>query len=243
MNSVALRTGIRRSLRGLRRLANSLGDQRECTLCGWRGRRFEVTGEGAKRRPDALCPNCGSVERHRLAHALLRNRLSPGQRTLHVAPEPSVTAWLNRISDSYVSIDLDAARAMRAMDLTALDIPDSSVSLVYCSHVLEHIPDDRDAMAEMVRVLEPGGWAIVQVPIRGDHTDEDPSVTDPEERLHRFHQRDHVRVYGLDIIDRLTGAGFAVEVLDDSALPQHSVQRGRLVWRTTRQVFLCSPTA
>lgn len=217
----------------------SLGSGRECNICGWTGRTFLTTGHGRMRRRDALCPGCRSLERHRLGYVLLRDRLQAGQRTLHVAPETSVTRWLRPLSAHYLSIDVAGAKAMEAMDLTALSLLDASVSLLFCSHVLEHITDDRTAIAEMRRVLAPGGQLVVQVPIRGDVTDEDPNVTDPGERKRRFDQRDHVRVYGLDIVGRLEDVGFIVDVLDDSALPAEMAERQKLVWTPTRQVFLC----
>jgi len=78
--------------------------------------------------------------------------------------------------------------------------------------VLEHVPDDIKAMGELCRVLRPGGWAILQVPILVERTVQDPSITDPAERLRRFAQADHVRVYGPDYADRLRLAGFTVDV-------------------------------
>lgn len=236
-----MRKALWKILFRLRSRFASLGSARECNLCGWRGGRFLTAGQGVKRRPDALCPSCRSVERHRLAHALLREAIAPGQRTLHVAPEPSVTDWLRAVSAEYLSIDLDGRLASRAMDLTHLDLADASFSLVYCSHVLEHIPDDAAAMREMRRVLQPGGLAVVQVPVKGEITDEDLRITDPEERERRFDQRDHVRVYGLDVATRLKSAGFAVDVLDTDLLDPAVVARHGLTYATTRQVFLCRP--
>jgi hypothetical protein len=67
-------------------------------------------------------------------------------------------------------------------------------------------------MAELHRVLRRGGWAILDVPIQGARTIEDPSVVDPAERRRRFGQEDHVRRYGADYRDRLREAGFAVAV-------------------------------
>ena len=218
-----------------------MGSGRECNLCRWQGRAFLSTGRGEKHRSDALCPRCRSVERHRLAHLLLRDRLPVGGRTLHVAPEPSVADWLRSISDRYLSVDLNGSRAMEAMDLTALSLPDASVTLVYASHVLEHIPDDRAAITEIRRVLAPDGIAVIQVPIGGGQTVEDLTVTNPDERLRRFGQRDHVRLYGLDLVGRLEDGGLYVETLDDSAVPPQLVERHRLVWRSTRQVFVCRP--
>src|SRR5205823_10364596 len=99
---------------------------------------------------------------------------------------------------------------MVAMDITAIQFPDESFDVIYCSHVLEHVPDDRRAMREFHRVLKTGGWAILLVPITAERTVEDPSVLDPAERLRLFGQEDHVRRYGPDYTDRLREAGFEV---------------------------------
>ena len=72
-----------------------------------------------------------------------------------------------------------------------------SFDVLFCSHVLEHVRDDRKAMSEMFRVLKPGGWAVIQVPIATHRTIEDPSITDPRERERLYCQSDHVRLYGL----------------------------------------------
>jgi SAM-dependent methyltransferase len=73
--------------------------------------------------------------------------------------------------------------------------------------VLEHIPDDRRAMAELRRVVRPGGAALLMVPLEeGRPTYEDPSITAPAERRRAFGQED----YGDDFGDRLREAGFAV---------------------------------
>ena len=71
-------------------------------------------------------------------------------------------------------------------------------------------------MAELFRVLKPGGWAILQTPV--DHTRdtnyEDPAITDPDARERAFNQCDHVRIYGRDYKGRLERAGFTVKVDD-----------------------------
>jgi SAM-dependent methyltransferase len=68
---------------------------------------------------------------------------------------------------------------------------------VICSHVLEHVPDDVEAMREIYRVLKPGGWAILMAPINLTRAeiDEDFTVEDIAERWRRFGQDDHLRVY------------------------------------------------
>ena len=80
--------------------------------------------------------------------------------------------WLVSLSCEYLNVDLYHP-AMRRMDLTEIDLPDVCKTLVWCSHVLEHIPDDRKALSEVFRILAPGGMLIVQVPIRGETTYED----------------------------------------------------------------------
>ncbi len=115
---------------------------------------------------------------------------------------------------AYVGIDFDPGADKRAVDvqasMTSLPLPDASVGLMVCFHVLEHIPDDAAAMSEMARVLAPGGVAVVQVPRRlGIPTEEDPEASTAE-RLRRFGQRDHVRYYGDDFEDRLRTAGLSV---------------------------------
>ncbi len=135
------------------------------------------------------------------------------KRMLHVAPEAWLTGRFSRApAIDYVTADLDPARAMVQMDLTDIQLPDESFDVIYCSHVLEHIPDDLRAMRELFRVLRLTGWAVLQVPVWRDVTDEDLSVTDHEARGERFSQMDHVRAYGKDYAERLAQAGFQVTV-------------------------------
>ena len=105
------------------------------------------------------------------------------------------------------------------MNVTEIGCPDDSFDAIICNHVLEHVDDDRQAMAELFRVLGPGGWAILQVPIsrRLERTLEDPGLSDPSERERRFGQKSHVRLYGSDYAERLAEVGFAVEVFDPAA--------------------------
>jgi len=131
---------------------------------------------------------------------------------LHFAPETAFAEVLRKargIED--VSADLDSPHAMVKLDITRIDRDNASFDIILCSHVLEHVPEDRQAMHELFRVLKPGGWAMIQVPISNKPTFEDQSITDPAERERLFWKTDHVRLYGLDISDRLSAAGFEVE--------------------------------
>lgn len=184
-----------------------------CPICGCLKEQFSKGGVG-KGRPNAKCPTCGSLERHRILMMYLANciwpNLNPGKKDLlHIAPEKFLVEHLKHKPDvNYISGDLTASESMARIDLTALQFWDEKFDLIICSHVLEHIPNDLDAMMEMHRVLRLGGYLLVMVPMSGDKTYEDPSISDPEERKHHFGQADHVRRYGQDITKRLEKAGF-----------------------------------
>jgi len=135
------------------------------------------------------------------------------KKMLHVAPERQLSRLFQEADYiDYVSGDLSASDAMVKMDVTDIPYSDETFDVIYCSHVLEHVLDDRKAMREFHRVLTNEGWAILQVPVLDDTTFEDPTITSPEERERLFGQDDHVRRYGADHRDRLAEAGFSVVV-------------------------------
>jgi SAM-dependent methyltransferase len=192
----------------------------ECPFCGWKGTSFLPNGVDA--RPNARCPKCNSLERHRLYYLYLK-KVIPADRpvkVLHFAPEKILSNLFRSFPKvEYLSADLNPAKAMVKQDITAITYPDASFDIIFCSHVLEHIPDDLLAMRELRRVLKPGGFALLQVPVK-DHfngrviekTYEDFTITDPKGRQQAFGQFDHVRVYGRDFKDRLEKSGFQVSV-------------------------------
>jgi SAM-dependent methyltransferase len=216
------------------RLAWLWGRRVSCPCCGRRFRRFMVD----PRRGYRVCPRCGAQERHRLLAVYLPERTPLGReptRLLHWAPEPALGRMLAGLPGvDYVSADLQAGVAMHAWDITAVPVPDASFDAVLCSHVLEHVEDDRAALGEMRRVLRPGGWAVVLVPIDLQRTTtlEDPAIIDPAERERVYWQADHVRLYGADLPERLRTAGFEVTVdhwareLDEATAERLGVWRG-----------------
>lgn len=142
------------------------------------------------------------------------------------------------MSCEYLNFDLHNP-AMCQMDITQLELPSGSKTLVWCSHVLEHVSEDRKALAEIFRVLVPGGLLVLQVPIRGKVTYEDPSVNTESERMKRFLQEDHVRLYGLDLKKRVEECGFECEVLSTLQLPKSEQILYSLTTPLYREVFLC----
>jgi SAM-dependent methyltransferase len=221
----------------LRRL-QTRGSGKSCPICGWQGGKFLPHGLPVKRRFDAKCPQCGSLERHRLAWLTFQKLEMPEQfNTLHSAPEQSIEPLLRKRSAEYLSIDLMPG-AMRQMDLTNLELADNSYYLVWCSNVLEHVPDDRKALSEIFRVCKPGGLAVLQVPVWTSKTIEDPSVKTPEDRLRVYYQRDHVRLYGDDFAERVSEAGFDVEIVRTRDFGPEAIFRHSLQYISTNEVFL-----
>jgi SAM-dependent methyltransferase len=184
---------------------------RHCSVCGYRGR---FAAAGRPRRIDARCPRCGSAERYRLL-ALWLDRHGDFLRsadTLHFAPEAGLAKLLKTRVGRYRSADITPGRADVVLNIEKIAIPDASLDCVVCSHVLEHV-DDEKALREIHRVLKPGGAVLIMLPIIEGWavTYENPAVKTPRERMRHYGQSDHLRYYGADVRDRIRAAGFALE--------------------------------
>jgi len=220
--------------------ARHRGSAVHCPLCARGFARFKDDWN----RPGALCWRCGSHERHRAQWLLLERRpelLRRARSLLHFSPEWCLRQRLQALPGvRYVSADRDPAGVDLRLDVTALDLRDDAFDAVICSHVLEHVPDDAAAMAELHRVTAPGGFCLVMVPLAIDRerTYEDPSITAPADREREFLQRDHVRLYAPDIAGRLRAPGFEVETVDLLAElgPSAAARHGLLA---SDLIFLC----
>lgn len=205
----------------------------ECPCCGHTYSSF--ASYGYRKRPNALCRYCLSLERHRGLWLYIHERtnlLKSPFKVLHIAPEHQFQELLkNAPNIDYLSADLDMPTAMVKMDITDIPFAAETFDVIICNHVLEHVPDDAKAMSELCRVLKPGGWAILQTPMSDKaQTEEDLSITDPKKREELYGQNDHVRTYGMDKRNRLEQAGFAVR-LDRYLweLPEATVQQYALL--------------
>lgn len=219
---------------------SDLGNARECPLCGWQGDEFRPRLNPRKPSADSQCPKCRSLERHRFGYFALRDRIKSAKDTLHFAPEKPIEKWLRGLSAKYLSCDIEPGQAMDVEDITNLSYQSDRFDFIWCSNVLEHVPDDKKAMSEMRRVLNKSGTCAVAVPIWKRKTYEDFSITSPEERYKNFGQRDHVRLYGFDIQDRLRDAGFNVEMITSRDFDPMYVGRHGLDHLTTAELFLCT---
>lgn len=221
------------------------GRKRFCPVCSCNSCRFEVAG--AIPREDAQCVWCGGLERHRLLWLFLQRKTdffsgNPEKRMLHVAPESCLRSRFRQtIGKGYMTADLFAEDVDVKMDICDIRFADETFDIVYCSHVLEHVPDDRKAMREFRRVMKPQGWAILLVPITVQQTVEDPSIIDPKERLRLFGQEDHVRRYGLDYVERLKISGLAVKkVLPDDFLSNDDILLMGIT-QAAGEIYFCRP--
>lgn len=192
-----------------RRAKVTYGNHPYCHVCATFVQRF-VEHRG---RFNARCPNCGSLERHRFSVMAIQKKFGSDQtfrRILHIAPERAVGRYLrSHAAASYVTMDLYAPKVSVNCDIAQTPFCSDEFDLIYCSHVLEHVPHDRAAMKELYRILAPQGLLVVMVPIGHGSTDESPEkAASPELRALNFGQDDHVRRYGLDIVDRLNEAEF-----------------------------------
>ncbi len=202
-----------------------LGRGRRCPMCGCRRRRFLPYGYVTSRE-DALCPKCLSLERHRMIWLYLeRNTDLFAERPtmLHIAPEVSLMRHFKKIyrgTKGYITADLESPLADMHFDVQDIPMAERSVDVIICNHLLEHVEDDRRAMAELYRIMRPGGWGIMVVPEDRSRatTFEDDTITDREERTRLFGQYDHRRLYGRDYDERLQGAGFKVERIPFASL-------------------------
>lgn len=174
-------------------------------------------------RNNVLSPSTLSLERHRLLWLYLKNEtdfFTAPKKVLHFAPEQAFYKRFRKMKNlDYVTTDLNSPLADVKADICNLPFKDNEFDIIFCNHVLEHIPDDTKAMQELYRIMKPGGYGIFQIPqdLSRAKTFEDDSITDRKERAKIFGQYDHVRIYGLDYFDKLRSIGFSVAEVDYTA--------------------------
>jgi SAM-dependent methyltransferase len=199
-----------------------LGKGKQCPLCGCQRRKFLPYGYVTSRE-NALCPNCLSLERHRLLWLWLVRESDIGRgamalpKMLHIAPEVALMRKFKKMyastPDRYVTADLESPLADMHFDVQQIPLEAESFDAIICNHIMEHVEDDGKALRELYRIMRRGGWGVILSPVEleREKTFEDDTITDPKERTRIFGQYDHRRIYGRDYDTRLMSAGFRVE--------------------------------
>ncbi len=186
--------------------------------------KLRIVGGGLRRNQQ--CPFCLANDRMRFTLEVLKqytDMMKVPCQVLEIAPIAGLELYLKKHARcEYVSGDIAPGRAQRVLDITRLDLPSESFDYLICCHVMEHISDEAAALAEIRRVLKPGGCALLSMPISlsTERTFETTSANTPAKRLEIYGQDDHVRLYGLDTAARLKRFGFDVrEIVAKDAMP------------------------
>lgn len=214
------------------------GGRHHCVVCGHVVWRFMPYRSGSGGVPGLMrimdmigsdadhfeCPRCGAHdrERHLLMYMRASGRLEGlrGKSILHFAPEKRLSRFIRDAQPArYVPCDLfPQSPEVQRVDMLDMQFETGTFDMVIANHVLEHVDDEARALAEIRRVLNPGGFAILQTPYsrRLRRTWQDAGIDDPKSRLQAYGQEDHVRLFGRDIFDRIVAAGF------ESCVRQHA---------------------
>ncbi len=216
----------------IRRRVLNFGFKYTCNICHCKIKKWRPGGNqhqifidnhiiGAGYRPNCNCPVCGVKDKDRLIYFYLNKYtdiLKKPSTILHFAPEILIYKKIKKKCKinknfKYYNGDLDPNHADMVIDITNIDFPDNEFDYIICNHVLEHVLEEEKAFKELKRVIKPTGKIIFTVPvcISNAHTIEDDTITDPQERMSKFCQEDHVRLYGRDITERIKKYGLKVE--------------------------------
>jgi len=193
---------------------------------------------GNKKRNNALCPICGSVERHRFFKYwfdTIKGNLNPTTRILHFAPEKAISARFKEVSEkNYVSVDILPNMAMKVEDITKLSFDSNTFDFILCIHVLQHIHEDEKAISELYRVLDKTGIMVLM----GSHGHKTTNTG-----LHTSikGEKYFIRHYNTeDLINKLTSVGFSIKLLYAYDLIKDEKEFFRLGIKNGDSVFICS---
>lgn len=206
------------SFRKLKALTLS-GKDVYCPCCEKSFSKFLSKGNGLETRDNAVCPNCGSLERTRLLCMYLKNEtqiFKDFPHILHIAPEEVLKGKLVS-NPNYIDADLNPNFASTQMDITEIKFPDNYFDYIICSHVLGHVPAEQKAVTELYRVLKPSGklFFLSLLDPGSPSTIEEPNITtSPEEKLKMYGEKDLQRLYGLDFAERVRRQEVTIETID-----------------------------
>ena len=221
-------------------------DRADCNICAGAGT-VELPGRPAggslpaELRESLFCSTCGSISRDRALilglagllgerGPLSRWEARPQERVFETSGYRGHPAFLAGRFDYFNTLyaappddggNGGAIDGRTTADVQDMPYPDDFFGVILSSEVLEHVADERLAIAEMARVLAPGGHLVLQVPY--GH-----GLARNLRKVHRWHGRDvHLyppeyhaeetlvyRIYGRELLDQLGAAGFGVAYVE-----------------------------
>jgi SAM-dependent methyltransferase len=168
------------------------------------------------------CNNCQAADRVRL-YVLYLEKIRPQLngntiKILDIAPTVPFTNYLKKHHEYNIrTADLYADGVDDKVDIQKMTIyEDNKFDAFICSHVLEHVDDDVAGMKELYRVLKPGGWGILMVPILLELTEDYQidGITTETDRWKHYGHSDHRRYYSKSgYVSKLKSAGFKIDQL------------------------------
>lgn len=226
MGAISPRLAVRKLRTNFRLIKFRLENRRKeiftCPVCRYKGPFDDVNPPSGLRR-HAKCPNCGALERHRIQYLVMNNILKDMNtsqlKMLHFAPEKFFKGVFANQFGHYETADLQMKGVNHKVDLQKLPLNDAIYDFVFASHVLEHIPNDKQAIAEIRRILKPNGIAVLPVPLVAEKTIEYPGPNPNE--------FSHVRAPGFDYFDRYEPFFSRIVKFSSDSFP------------STYQLFLC----
>jgi len=197
------------------RISHGGKERFECPLCGYRGPFADYKTEYGVIE-HTRCPRCDTFERHRLQKLVFDVLASQyefsSMSILHFAPEQRLSAYFQKSFRVHQTADIAEAGVDFEVDICDLPFGDAAYDVVLASHVLEHVVDDDRAISEIRRVVRPGGFAVLPVPVVAARTIEYPRANS--------HEFGHVRAVGADYFERYQARFSRVEIWDSTRFDQ-----------------------
>ena len=213
---------------------NTLGHKHRCYLCNNTFNHFDSYQGGSESRSPFIknlkiigsdldnfsCPMCGCHDRERhlamyFDHLQLWECIKDA-RLLHFAPEKNLSEFIVKNHPKlYIQADLQSVKPeILKIDATQIPFCENSFDFILFCHILEHISNDKQVLAELFRLLKPGGFAVLQTPFSAIlfNSFSDPAINTPRLRRIFYGQEDHVRIYGQNLFSKIIEAGFTLNL-------------------------------
>ena len=181
-----------------------------CNICG--GTEFHSNSRTSRYGIPPQCENCGSIERIRIIRKIydkIPAYFTQQRKVLQFSNDQSLRR------DAFASFEVSIYNGKNSLDMMSIARPDESYDWIVSNQVLEHVPDDKVAIKEMLRILKPDGIIHINVPCPAYALEtEDWGYPDPN-------RHEHYRNYGCDFLLHLGEAiagCYAIEAIEHDSV-------------------------